>query len=103
MIELRRGTTENITITLPEDIRIPKASEIYIDLIQDDTVITKTKDDITIYDNTITATLTPDETLKLQAGYVASVQITLDFDGTIIASDKEPVRVKPVIVERGND
>lgn len=83
---MRRGTTPQLTFTLPEAISI---TALYITFKQGDTVaFEKTLDDVSVDGKVITLTLTQEDTLRLNAPHAVQIQLRLkDTAGNALASE----------------
>ena len=86
---MHKGITPTITLTLPEDINLEYASNVYVTFQEYTSLIdapifagrepvkmTKTGDDLVINANTITVTLSQEETLSFKPG---AVQIQVNW------------------------
>ena len=96
---MRRGTTPTIQINIAglENIKVDVA---YLTIKQLGTAIEKTGDDIAIDGDTITATLTQEETLQLAAGADTAIQLrVLSEGGTAYASNIAKVKVGAILKE----
>lgn len=84
---MRRGTTPTHTFTT--DIDLSNATVVYLTYKQgSSTVITKTLDDMTVTDESITVELSQDDTLAFDTRNSISMQIRAKFaDGSAIASN----------------
>lgn len=93
---MRRGTTPTLEAELPAEIPVSDLSEAVLSIDQNGTeVIKKTLSDMTADGaaNTLSVTLTQEETLKLNVLNIAEIQLKFKFaaDDAVIAS--EPIRV----------
>lgn len=63
-----KGTAPTYILTLPKDIKLNEATNIYVTFAKNNytVVLTKTGDDLTISNNTISVFLTQEDTLKFQ-------------------------------------
>lgn len=94
---MRRGTTPTITITAEglADIKVKKA---FLTIKQQDTELTKTLDDIQIDGETITVTLTQEETLMFTGDTNANLQIRVLSDSdTAYASQIVQVHIGNIL------
>ena len=74
------GTTPTFTLSIPEDsgLDLSKATNIYFTIRQGSIIYTKTGSDITIVDeNTVTVSLTQEETLSFK--YLVDAEIQLNW------------------------
>lgn len=96
---MRRGTTPTLEITVAGLTRI-EVEDLYLTLKQGDTVIEKTKDDVTIDCDVITAELTQEETLSLTARMDVAMQLrVLSTNNTAYASNIVTVPVEAILKE----
>ena len=97
---MRRATTPTHTFTFPEKVSVDGLSEILITYSQDGSIILeKHEADLTISleDNSVSYTLTQDETNKFAPGK-ALVQVRAKSEsGTVLASQMLWLDVKPVL------
>lgn len=93
---MRRGTTQELTFELPEEISV---AALYITFTQKgETVLEKTLDDVTIDRTTITLPLTQEDTLKLSAPHAVYIQLRIrDTLGNAIASEIIRTDVKAIL------
>ena len=82
---MRRGTTHQLTFTLPEEISI---AALYITFQQNNwTVLEKSLDDVEVNGKVIAVNLTQEDTLRFYAPQVIQIQIRIrDTDGNALAS-----------------
>lgn len=73
---MHKGITPTITLTLPEDINLEYASNVYVTFADAAGKMTKTGDELVISANTITVTLSQEETLSFKPG---AVQIQVNW------------------------
>lgn len=74
-----KGITPTFTLTLPEDIDLSTASNVYATFVSKDGVsMTKSGDDLSVDKNTISVLLTQAETLSFPRGEV-SVQVNWTY------------------------
>lgn len=94
---MRRGTTQTLTFTLPEEILI---DTLYITFAQHDVIVLeKTYDDVDINGKVISLPLSQEDTLCFTNGLV-SVQLRIrDGEGNALASGVKKFNVEPVLKE----
>lgn len=94
---MRRGTTPTLEITVAGLTQI-EVEELYLTLKQGDAVIEKTKNDVTIDCDVITAELTQEDTLKLTANLNVQMQIrAISPGGTAYASNIVSIPVNAIL------
>lgn len=95
---MRRGTTQTLTFTLPEEIAI---DEVFITFRQNHkNVLEKGRADITINGAELVLNLTQADTLKLYAPAPVDIQIRLrDKLGNALASEYITTDVEPILKE----
>lgn len=99
-MEIRRGTTPTICIEIPDEIDTSKITAAYVTLNQDGTELEKNIEDLTITDQVLSFVLTQDETLEFNSLINGWVQIRIKLsNGTALASQKETLKILPIIKE----
>lgn len=97
-----KGTTPKLQFKLPIDTSTIIAAEVmlqYVDNHKEITIVKKL-DECEVGANTITATLTQEETLALPAPATALVQLrVMTNDGTVLATDVQKVFIKTLLKE----
>lgn len=97
-----KGTTPTLQFNLPIDTSTLKAAEVmvrYVDNNKEVTII-KTLDECDATENTITAMLTQEETLKIPAPSIVEVQLrVLTVENVALASDIFTTTVKRLLKE----
>lgn len=97
-----RGTTPTLEFVLPIETNAIISAEVMVQYVDKhkEITITKTLDECNVGDNTITARLTQEETLKLPAPSTVDVQLrVLTDDGTALATEVKKVSVKRLLKE----
>lgn len=76
-----KGTTPTYILTLPEDIDLEQATNVYVTFAKTNytVVLTKTGDDLIITNNTISVFLSQEETLKFQTDFCL-LQVNWTYD-----------------------
>ena len=94
---MKRGTTQSITFTLPEEIVI---DTLFITFAQNGAVVLeKTYDDVEISGKVITLPLSQEDTLAFKSG-VVTVQLRLrDSEGNALASNLKKFNAENVLKE----
>lgn len=98
-MQLIRGTTPTIIITVQTEIDLHQASEVWIYISQQNKVkVDKQLDDVTFdyEERTMSVTLSQDDTLALKEGEAVFQIRLLLMDGTALATLASKVDVKPV-------
>lgn len=98
-MQLIRGTTPTIIITVQTEIDLHQASEVWIYISQQNKVkVDKQLDDVTFdyEEKTMSVTLSQDDTLALKEGEAVFQIRLLLMDGTALATLASKVDVKPV-------
>ena len=81
---LRRGTTPNITCEIIDEVDLSNITSVWLTISQNnELVIDKLTDDVTINTKNISVRLTQEETLSLKAGVMAYIQVRLLNDNEI--------------------
>ena len=98
-MDIRRGTTPNITIELPNTVDLSNIKTVWVTIEQNkELVIDKLTDDVTINNNNISYRLTQDETLSLKAGVSAYIQTRLLNNNEIAyATQREHIAIDDII------
>lgn len=99
-INITRGTTPTITIHVPGDVELNRASEIWVTLKQQPKIITKklTTGAVLITGSDISINLTQAETLQFAAGAGGLIQVRILLSGGLaLASQIERVNIYDVI------
>lgn len=98
-MELTRGTTPTITITIVDDIDLTQVIQVWVYISQQQSVkVDKTMDDVVINseNKTIAVTLTQKDTLKLRAAdAIFQIRMLLN-DGTALATTGGTITVNEV-------
>jgi len=81
-----KGTTPTYILTLPKDINLQQATNVYVTFAKTNytVVLTKTGDDLTITNNTISVFLSQEETMKFQTDSIL-LQVNWTYDDGGIA------------------
>lgn len=98
-MQLIRGTTPTIIITVQTEIDLHQASEVWIYISQQNKVkVDKQLDDVTFdyEERTMSVTLSQEDTLALKEGEALFQIRLLLMDGTALATLASKVDVKPV-------
>lgn len=97
---MKRGTTPTISISV-EGVELSYLKDIYISVKQDNNIITKTGENITIDNDsgTIGVYLTQDETLSFRPGYVFIQLRATTTGGNVIASDVQQISIDEILQE----
>ena len=100
VILIRRGTTPTIQVVLPDELDMSTIVTAWIYINQNgEVIVDRSNDTIEIEDNTLSITLTQEETLALSDGF-AFIQVRLlDTDGVALASQENRVHVLPIYKE----
>ena len=97
-----KGTTPKLQFKLPIGTYLITAAEVmlqYVDNFKKITIV-KNLDECEVGTNTITATLTQEETLALPAPSTAFVQLRIvTNDGSVLATEVQKVAVKTLLKE----
>lgn len=75
---MTRGTTPTFTLTLPDNISLDEANNVYVTFAKQSRVITKSGDDLEINGNVVGVFLSQEETLKFPVGDV-ELQVNWTF------------------------
>ena len=95
-----QATTPTFVLTLPEDVDLSEASNIYFTLRQRNVQINKTGDDLVIDGQTISVYLEQSETLLIEAGR-AQLQLNWTYaNGARACSDIVSVPVSENLLKR---
>lgn len=83
------ATTPTLTLTLPNNIDLTDADEIYVTFSQFDVALTKTLGEkvVLVSPNVIAVTLTQEETLKFVADRIVDVQVNMMINDVRIATE----------------
>lgn len=96
-----RGTTPEIICTIPEEIELTNAKEIWVSIGQSGKVINKTlsNNDVIINEHTLLLRLTQEETLSLSSFIDANIdiRILLNDDTALASINKGVIDVRNVI------
>lgn len=93
-----RGTTPTISYTLAFDTSLIEAA--YITIRSKDVEVEKSIKDCVLSENTISATLTQEETLKLPPSQIATVQLRVRTKaGDASATPKLQIKVEDILKE----
>lgn len=95
---MKRGTTPTIVITVT-GCDMGLFDRVYIAIQQNGNTIVKKMEDVRIEGNTVTLTLTQEETLSLQTGDVQIQMRARTGDGTAVASEIRTVPVDRILQE----
>lgn len=87
-----QSTTPTFVLTLPQDIDLSEAENVYFTLQQAGTFITKTGDQLTVSGNTVVVALSQTDTVALLQG-TANVQLNWTYSGGLRAAS-EIVKIK---------
>lgn len=82
-----QSTTPTFVLTLPQDIDLSEAENVYFTLQQSGTVITKTGDQLTVSGNTASVSLSQTDTVALLQG-TANVQLNWTYSGGLRAASE---------------
>lgn len=67
---IKQGVTPTITFTLPQEIDLTEAENVYLVLKQGNLELTKSNEELTVQDNIVSVYLTQAETLQFEVGRV---------------------------------
>lgn len=95
----RRGTTPYITFTTTDNIDLSAVKTVWLSVKQSGSiVIDKTTSDLTINSKSISIRLSQEDTLKLEKGVMAYIQIRLLTDTDLAyATDEEYMPIEDII------
>lgn len=95
-----QATTPTFVLTLPNTVDLSQASKVVFAISQEQTIIEKTGDALTISGQTVSVYFTQAETLKFHAG---SVKLQLNWvyaDGSRACSNVVSIRVNENLVKK---
>ena len=88
-----QATTPTFVLTLPETVDLSEAENVYFTIRQNQTLITKSGDNITVDGNTVYVPLSQAETVRLYNG-VAKIQLNWTYaDGNRACSNIVNIKV----------
>ncbi len=101
MLDITRGTTPNVVCTVPYDVPVAEANEIWFSISQDDCVVvdrTLTSGELLINGQSIIANLTQEETLAFKTYPDAKIGVRLRLGNEAIASSApQKIRILDVV------
>ena len=93
-----QATTPTFVLTLPSEIDLTEAHNVYFTIRQNDVVITKSGSSITVDGSTVYAPLSQAETVQL-TGSIAKIQLNWTYsNGKRACSNIVAVKVQPNLV-----
>ncbi len=101
MLDIIRGTTPNVTCTVPYDVPLAEADEVWFSIKQDGCLLVDRKlsdNGVRIQGQTLIADLTQDETLSFKTYPKAKIGIRIRFGAEAVASSApQDVRILDVV------
>ncbi len=101
MLDIIRGTTPNITCTVPYDVPLLEADEVWLSIKQDGCLVVDRKltdNGVRLQGQTIIADLTQDETLAFKTYPKPKIGVRIRFGNEAVASSApQEVRILDVV------
>lgn len=95
-----RGTTPTFTMTIRKaSVDLSKADHVYVTIRQDETLITKSGDDLVVEENQVACWLTQEESLRLAEGN-AELQINWTYNSSDNTVRRGATKVRNITIDK---